>query len=173
MSGQTPLASNGRAANTDSRVGDGLSEDPGTTGFEFDLLGADSPDLATAIANDDFVEVYFSLANGIDDVVITETFHTLALQAGGGSNLGNYQLAAVISSDGFATSDVLFDPYLIEPTVPDGSNNAFQFTPQFPDELNPVTLSGGTEYRIRFYICLLYTSPSPRDLSTSRMPSSA
>ena len=26
---------------------------------------------------------------------------------------------------------------------------------------------------IRFYICLLYTSPSPRDLSTTRMPSSA
>ena len=25
----------------------------------------------------------------------------------------------------------------------------------------------------RFWICLLYTSPSPRDLSTSRMPSSA
>ena len=27
--------------------------------------------------------------------------------------------------------------------------------------------------KIRAYICLLYTSPSPRDLSTSRMPSSA
>ena len=26
---------------------------------------------------------------------------------------------------------------------------------------------------INFKICLLYTSPSPRDLSTSRMPSSA
>ena len=25
----------------------------------------------------------------------------------------------------------------------------------------------------RAYLCLLYTSPSPRDLSTSRMPSSA
>ena len=25
----------------------------------------------------------------------------------------------------------------------------------------------------RYYSCLLYTSPSPRDLSTSRMPSSA
>ena len=24
-----------------------------------------------------------------------------------------------------------------------------------------------------YYVCLLYTSPSPRDLSTSRMPSSA
>ena len=27
--------------------------------------------------------------------------------------------------------------------------------------------------KIRCYTCLLYTSPSPRDLSTSRMPSSA
>ena len=27
--------------------------------------------------------------------------------------------------------------------------------------------------RLLTYICLLYTSPSPRDLSTSRMPSSA
>ena len=26
---------------------------------------------------------------------------------------------------------------------------------------------------VRVYVCLLYTSPSPRDLSTSRMPSSA
>ena len=28
-------------------------------------------------------------------------------------------------------------------------------------------------YQVRVYPCLLYTSPSPRDLSTSRMPSSA
>ena len=27
--------------------------------------------------------------------------------------------------------------------------------------------------QLRFEVCLLYTSPSPRDLSTSRMPSSA
>ena len=32
----------------------------------------------------------------------------------------------------------------------------------------------GNKYRRNIYkICLLYTSPSPRDLSTSRMPSSA
>ena len=47
----------------------------------------------------------------------------------------------------------------------------------------PVSLSkfkGGQSnptYRVdtpgRSYVCLLYTSPSPRDLSTSRMPSSA
>jgi len=32
--------------------------------------------------------------------------------------------------------------------------------------------AAGTKGKV-FYTCLLYTSPSPRDLSTSRMPSSA
>ena len=31
----------------------------------------------------------------------------------------------------------------------------------------------GTTFVTSWYTCLLYTSPSPRDLSTSRMPSSA
>ena len=30
-----------------------------------------------------------------------------------------------------------------------------------------------TDENLKFINCLLYTSPSPRDLSTSRMPSSA
>ena len=38
----------------------------------------------------------------------------------------------------------------------------------FTKKENPVLLMG-----IAYGICLLYTSPSPRDLSTSRMPSSA
>ena len=33
--------------------------------------------------------------------------------------------------------------------------------------------TGGLSFGIPDYTCLLYTSPSPRDLSTSRMPSSA
>ena len=32
---------------------------------------------------------------------------------------------------------------------------------------------GGNDTALHFFTCLLYTSPSPRDLSTSRMPSSA
>ena len=32
---------------------------------------------------------------------------------------------------------------------------------------------GGPFFKFKPYACLLYTSPSPRDLSTSRMPSSA
>ena len=34
-------------------------------------------------------------------------------------------------------------------------------------------LANGFFTLIPYYYCLLYTSPSPRDLSTSRMPSSA
>ena len=36
-----------------------------------------------------------------------------------------------------------------------------------------VLIQEGNKKRIQSYSCLLYTSPSPRDLSTSRMPSSA
>ena len=35
-----------------------------------------------------------------------------------------------------------------------------------------IPITDGSHYGVAF-ICLLYTSPSPRDLSTSRMPSSA
>jgi len=38
---------------------------------------------------------------------------------------------------------------------------------QYEGELGKETMGGDA------YVCLLYTSPSPRDLSTSRMPSSA
>ena len=34
-------------------------------------------------------------------------------------------------------------------------------------------LPNGLSAATKYYVCLLYTSPSPRDLSTSRMPSSA
>ena len=40
-------------------------------------------------------------------------------------------------------------------------------TPVFWDEINDLF------FFTRYQDCLLYTSPSPRDLSTSRMPSSA
>ena len=49
---------------------------------------------------------------------------------------------------------------------------------RFYEEINPKNLSPGEEQICRqgyagLLCCLLYTSPSPRDLSTSRMPSSA
>ena len=44
------------------------------------------------------------------------------------------------------------------------------FAHPFPALIAALTLIVGFEH---FQSCLLYTSPSPRDLSTSRMPSSA
>ena len=45
-----------------------------------------------------------------------------------------------------------------------------KFTFNFDQDSNPKKISKSIEV---VYGCLLYTSPSPRDLSTSRMPSSA
>ena len=43
-----------------------------------------------------------------------------------------------------------------------------------PDDICTIDMSGNqTAGRKKRSSCLLYTSPSPRDLSTSRMPSSA
>ena len=39
--------------------------------------------------------------------------------------------------------------------------------------VNVVAIQRGTKYPNRYIICLLYTSPSPRDKRQSRMPSSA
>ena len=39
--------------------------------------------------------------------------------------------------------------------------------------LNLPNMNYAQEQQVSVYACLLYTSPSPRDLSTSRMPSSA
>ena len=45
--------------------------------------------------------------------------------------------------------------------------------PVIPSRLSILTKRINAERGVCFYCCLLYTSPSPRDLSTSRMPSSA
>ena len=44
---------------------------------------------------------------------------------------------------------------------------------QYYPDYNPQSASRALRMSIKTYPCLLYTSPSPRDLSTSRMPSSA
>ena len=49
-------------------------------------------------------------------------------------------------------------------------------TAQFPEDAGPMAHPVRPDSYVEinnFYTCLLYTSPSPRDLSTSRMPSSA
>ena len=56
-----------------------------------------------------------------------------------------------------------------------GSLNSLRCTNEFgsSEVFSYHGLNVGETYYVRVYSCLLYTSPSPRDLSTSRMPSSA
>ena len=56
-------------------------------------------------------------------------------------------------------------------------------SPPAPPEWSGITATGGTTsthtnpdgilYKVHTFTCLLYTSPSPRDATLSRMPSSA
>ena len=41
------------------------------------------------------------------------------------------------------------------------------------DFADKIGVEAASLVQMLFHLCLLYTSPSPRDLSTSRMPSSA
>ena len=68
-------------------------------------------------------------------------------------------------------------PLLGEGKVWDGSDIAFAKAVLEKHQLAPLTLQSKEGLALlngtQFMSCLLYTSPSPRDLSTSRMPSSA
>ena len=48
-----------------------------------------------------------------------------------------------------------------------------KITINYPFEKGPISPRFRGEHALRRYPCLLYTSPSPRDATLSRMPSSA
>ena len=84
--------------------------------------------------------------------------------------------------------DVRPDVVLMDVSMPglDGLEATYALKAQLPDvtvlmlsvgdkeqEIAAGLAGGAAEYLVKGGPCLLYTSPSPRDLSTSRMPSSA
>jgi len=87
-------------------------------------------------------------------------------------------LAPVDSSAWTASTEVAHSDYLEYSTpVPNpGTLQLAEIIASLRDQLPPETIvtNGGGNYAGWVHrFCLLYTSPSPRDLSTSRMPSSA
>ena len=81
------------------------------------------------------------------------------------AHLSDVRVEEIRAGDAFAIGQFLIEPFHVTHSFPDCVG--FGIT-------TPVGLIVHTgDYKIDHTPCLLYTSPSPRDLSTSRMPSSA
>ena len=95
----------------------------------------------------------------------------------GGSDTTAVALAAALKAD---TCEIYTDVdgiFTADPRIVKKAHSLKHITYEEVLELSAngakVLHSRCVEYARRFKVCLLYTSPSPRDLSTSRMPSSA
>ena len=69
-------------------------------------------------------------------------------------------------------TDAPYLPQSRKHSMPD-KTNFLQVGPGNVTWIRMLTLVVGVQISSLYHTCLLYTSPSPRDLSTSRMPSSA
>ena len=78
-------------------------------------------------------------------------------------------LRAAYDTDNDGLPDAIFDGGILPP-----GGNPVSSTLSVDDENVYLSVNQGNPFLPDLtYVCLLYTSPSPRDLSTSRMPSSA
>ena len=78
---------------------------------------------------------------------------------------------AINLSQGFPNFDC--DPQLVELVSKHMKQGKNQYAPMAGIEALRIAIQKKIHTHRNISICLLYTSPSPRDLSTSRMPSSA
>ncbi|MBX2868410.1 MAG: MSCRAMM family adhesin SdrC, partial [Acidiferrobacterales bacterium] len=121
----------------DISFGSGLT--PFGSNYEHVLLDASASTYLEARAQNDYVEVSFTLSAS---ATLESIQHGLVPTAWGGSQAGNYQVAVEISSDGFATSELLYeDGYQPQP------NGNYASTV----ETIGATLAAG-EYTVRFYV---------------------
>ncbi|MEQ1739511.1 MAG: DUF4347 domain-containing protein, partial [Methyloglobulus sp.] len=112
-----------------------------TSTFEHVLQGANSSTFAQAITNNDYVQVSFTLSNL---ATLESLQHSLVTLADGASAAGNYNTAALISSDGFTTSTQLYDNGF----MPGPTTGYVRVT----NPTNSLVLEPGVSYTIRVYL---------------------
>ena len=89
-----------------------------------------------------------------------------------GIDLGTTNSCVAVMEGGKPTVIANAEGFRTTPSVVAYTKNQDQLVGQIAKRqavMNPEN----TFYSAKRFVCLLYTSPSPRDLSTSRMPSSA
>ena len=107
----------------------------------------------------------FSINDGTpsDPSAVVSEGDSVKLTAGSSGNYGSFTMFST-SSSSTPTQPTLITSI----SLTGGIWNPASYIHQATDNTNTYY-----EYKISLDTCLLYTSPSPRDLSTSRMPSSA
>ena len=142
------------AGSTPTVIGAGLTElasngNPAPPGniFEFYLDGATSPDLATAIANDDYVELSFTTQSSFpsDFGFLDSIDHGTFVSSTSGNNFTDYSYGIEVSADGFATPGTLLESNF------NVNNGGLGYTYRSGSALN-YQLQPGTTYSFRFYI---------------------
>ena len=119
---------------------------------------------ATVLLNDSIqVADLFSVSDADGDAITSYEFTDLD----GNPLSGQFRLAGALQNNG---SQLTIDANQLGSLGYVGARNV-------RNESIRIRAFDGTSFSapqtVRIYSCLLYTSPSPRDLSTSRMPSSA
>ncbi|WP_189586356.1 DUF4347 domain-containing protein, partial [Litorimonas cladophorae] len=112
-----------------------------TTGSDYEhvLLDASADTYQEARDQNDYVEVSFTLSEA---ATLNSIQHGLVPTGWGGSQAGNYNVTAEISSDGFATSSILYqDGYQPQPNG--GYETSFE---------NVDTVLAAGSYTVRFYV---------------------
>ena len=113
-------------------------------------------DLVTQLLGDDVDEASLvSILNLADDGETTPALIPIQIRIDNGDPVGEQSTIAVATGERVVIEKEYTDLLIVE-------------------DLDGAAITSGTVYASKIaYSCLLYTSPSPRDISGSRMPSSA
>ena len=133
-----------------------------------------------AINNFDFVKDYDTLNNKSKNLQFTNKILTDFSRCISNRVLIHDDISSQFSSVGFSANDSViqeltadFGNYLIQVVDPDTFDTQFSEIVVLTDEDDAILFEKSTDFTTLKLGCLLYTSPSPRDPKTSRMPSSA
>ena len=120
--------------------------------------------------------------SGTPTLVLTRTMYTITAKNYGGTSTTyvNITVNDASPSISYPQNDLTLTKGngmgTVSPTNNGGAADSWAISPSFSNGLNFDTSTGeitGTPNLIQTRTCLLYTSPSPRDRTRSRMPSSA
>ena len=141
--------------------------------FSYLLRGVDEANFFDAKTNDDYLEI--SLEPNVDVNIDNIIYGFFTLATGSVDfNTGNFKVAVEVANNlAFSNPTILIlDSQVGNFIAPSGFL-------QVQNAVNGFTFPANTPIVLRYYLydeqntCLLYTSPSPRDATLSRMPSSA